>query len=140
MATIERYQIGSGAMYRVRYRTPDNRSTQKRGFKTKRDAELFAATVEVSKARGEYVPASVGKVTVGELGPGVAGSSTWPSEGVDPSVLRIELGYARCAALGWCPHLRRPLLRGAGLGFGHVGAARPPGGADRVFGAGVGTR
>jgi integrase len=69
MATIERYQIGSGAMYRVRYRTPDNRSTQKRGFKTKRDAELFAATVEVSKARGEYVPASVGKVTVGELGP-----------------------------------------------------------------------
>jgi hypothetical protein len=69
MATIERYQIGSGAMYRVRYRTPDNRSTQKRGFKTKRNAELFAATVEVSKARGEYVPASVGKVTVGELGP-----------------------------------------------------------------------
>jgi integrase len=30
---------------------------------------LFAATVEVSKARGEYVGASAGRTTVGELGP-----------------------------------------------------------------------
>jgi integrase len=69
MATIEKYQISSGAMrYRVRYRTPDNRQTDKRGFKTKRDAERFAATVEVSKMRGEYVAPSLGRVTVGELG------------------------------------------------------------------------
>jgi integrase len=53
----------------VRYRTPDRRQTQKRGFTTKRDAQQFAATVEVSKARGEYVAPSVGKTTVGELGP-----------------------------------------------------------------------
>jgi integrase len=31
---------------------------------------LFAATVEVAKAKGEYIAASVGKVTIGELGPG----------------------------------------------------------------------
>ena len=69
MATIEKYQTASGAtLYRVRYRTPDNRSTQKRGFKTKRDAERFAATVEVAKMRGEYVAPSVGKITIGELG------------------------------------------------------------------------
>ncbi|CQA11344.1 phage-related integrase [Mycobacteroides abscessus] len=56
MATISKYQIASGAtLYRVRYRTPDHRQTDKRGFKTKRDAEAFAATVEVSKLKGEYV-------------------------------------------------------------------------------------
>ena len=64
MATIRKYQTASGAtLYRVRYRTPDNRQTDKRGFTTKRDAELFAASVEVSKARGEYVAPTLGRVT-----------------------------------------------------------------------------
>ena len=46
MATISRYQNTSGATrYRVRYRTPERGQTQRRGFKTKRDAEAFAATV-----------------------------------------------------------------------------------------------
>lgn len=68
MATIKRYETKSGAiLYRVRYRTPDHRSTQKRGFKTKRDAEQFAATIEVAKLRGEYIAPSLGRVTVGEL-------------------------------------------------------------------------
>ena len=53
----------------MRYRTPDNRQTDKRGFKTKRDAELFAATVEVTKAKGEYVAPKLGRVTVNELPP-----------------------------------------------------------------------
>ena len=53
----------------MRYRTPDHRSTQKRGFTTKREADLFAATIEVSKAKGEYVAPSIGRTTVGELGP-----------------------------------------------------------------------
>ncbi|WP_044080324.1 tyrosine-type recombinase/integrase [Mycobacterium canetti] len=71
MATIERYETSSGATrYRVRYRTPDRRQTDKRGFKTKRDAEVFANTVEVTKMRGEYVAPALGKITVGELGPG----------------------------------------------------------------------
>jgi integrase len=70
MATVEKYQTASGAtLYRVRYRTPDKRSTQKRGFTTKRDADLFAAEVEVDKSRGQYVAPALGKVTVGELGP-----------------------------------------------------------------------
>jgi Phage integrase family len=70
MATIEKYQTRSGAtLYRVRYRKPDRKQTQKRGFGTKRDAEMFAATVEVAKARGEYVAPSVGRTTIGELGP-----------------------------------------------------------------------
>jgi integrase len=52
-----------------RYRTPDHRQTDKRGFTTKRDAEIFANKVEVSKMTGEYIGASVGRVTVAALGP-----------------------------------------------------------------------
>ena len=69
MATISSYTTAAGKRYRVRYRTPDRRQTDKRGFKTKRDAEQFAATVEVTKMRGQYVAPSLGRVTVGELGP-----------------------------------------------------------------------
>jgi integrase len=70
VATIEKYETKSGAMlYRVRYRTPDNRQTDRRGFTTKRDAEIFAASVEVSKLKGEYVAPTLGRVTIGELGP-----------------------------------------------------------------------
>lgn len=70
MATISKYKNSAGAtMYRVRYRTPENRQTDKRGFKTKRDADAFAATVEVSKLRGEYISPTLGKVTIGSLGP-----------------------------------------------------------------------
>lgn len=70
MATVSRYETASGATrYRVRYRTPDHRQTDKRGFVTKRDAEAFAATVEVSKLKGEYVAPALGKINVGELGP-----------------------------------------------------------------------
>lgn len=68
MATIESYEIQSGKRYMVRYRMPDHRQTKRRGFRTKRDAEAFAATVEVSKLRGEFVEASASRVTVGSLG------------------------------------------------------------------------
>lgn len=70
MATISRYQTSSGAtLYRVRYRTPDHRQTDKRGFTTKRDAEAFANTVEVKKLTGEYIPETAGRITVAELAP-----------------------------------------------------------------------
>jgi integrase len=70
MATIEKYQTKAGAtLYAVRYRKPDTNQTWRRGFITQRDAKAFAATVEVSKLRGEYVAPALGKVTVGELAP-----------------------------------------------------------------------
>jgi hypothetical protein len=70
VATIDKYETSSGAArYRVRYGTPDRRQTDKRGFRTKRDAEQWAAKNEVDKLRGEYVAPELGKVTVGELGP-----------------------------------------------------------------------
>lgn len=70
MATISKYQTSTGAtLYRVRYRTPDHRQTDKRGFKTKRAAEGFAATVEVKKLTGEFIPETAGRITIGELAP-----------------------------------------------------------------------
>ncbi|MBJ8339998.1 tyrosine-type recombinase/integrase [Antrihabitans sp. YC3-6] len=69
MATIESYQTATGKRYRVRYRTPDRRQTDKRGFTSKRQAQDFAATVEVEKMRGEYVPPKLGYIMVGEIGP-----------------------------------------------------------------------
>ncbi|WP_323985938.1 tyrosine-type recombinase/integrase [Microbacterium plantarum] len=62
--SIDPYETAKGRRYRVRYRKPDKSQTDKRGFKTKRDAELFLASVTVSKARGEYVDPSDGRRTL----------------------------------------------------------------------------
>lgn len=70
MATVKPYKTATGStLYRVRYRKPDGRQTDKRGFSTKRDAQQWANRVEVSKMTGDYVAPSLGRVTVGELGP-----------------------------------------------------------------------
>jgi integrase len=70
MATIQTYQTSDGStLYAVRYRKSDNKQTMRRGFKTKRDAKMFVNQVEVSKMRGEYVAPSLGRTTIGELGP-----------------------------------------------------------------------
>jgi hypothetical protein len=53
----------------VRYRKPDQSQTTKRGFTTKREATDFANKVEVDKMRGDYVAPSIGRTTIGELGP-----------------------------------------------------------------------
>jgi integrase len=68
MATITPYETKSGKRYRVRYRKPDHSQTDKRGFTTKREAELFAASIEVAKATGAFVDATAGRSTVGALG------------------------------------------------------------------------
>jgi len=69
MATISSYATAAGKRWEVRYRTPSRTTTRKRGFKTKRDAETFATSVESSKLRGEYVSASAGRVALRELAP-----------------------------------------------------------------------
>lgn len=70
MATIEPYETSGGKRYQVRYRTPKRTQTKKRGFRTKREAEQFAASVEVQKYRGEFISHQAGQTTIGELGPG----------------------------------------------------------------------
>jgi integrase len=42
--------------------------TDRRGFETKRQAELFLAGVEVSKARGEYVDPAASNISIAQLG------------------------------------------------------------------------
>src|SRR5687768_9291870 len=69
MGTVEAYETAAGKRYRVRYRTPDRKQTDKRGFRTKRDADLFLATVEVSKAAGDYIDPARARTTIAELGP-----------------------------------------------------------------------
>jgi len=70
VATVEKYQNASGATcYMVRYRQPNGTQTKRRGFSKRRDAEAYAATVEVSKLTGAYVAPTLGRATVGQLGP-----------------------------------------------------------------------
>lgn len=94
MATISKYQNSDGAtLYTVRYRKPDNKQTMRRGFRTKREAQMFAATVEVSKAKGEFVAPKLGRVTVDEL------SAMWlarKSQATQPSHYRMLESAYRC--------------------------------------------
>lgn len=70
MATVSRYTRASGeVLWEVRYRNPVRGTTRKRGFSTKRDAEVFAHAVEVDKLTGNYVAPSLGRVTVADLAP-----------------------------------------------------------------------
>lgn len=78
MATVEPYELPRkdkdgkplkpAVRYRVRHRTPEGRQTDKRGFHTKREAEAYRNTVEVSKLKGEYVNPSDARRTVDTLG------------------------------------------------------------------------
>jgi integrase len=67
MATVSRYTTAKGGtLWRVRYRTPDKRQTDKRGFRTKREAQAFAEELEVDKRKGSYVAPAAGRVTLGD--------------------------------------------------------------------------
>jgi integrase len=67
VGSIEPYQTAAGRRYRVRYRKPDHTQAAKRGFRTKRDAELYLASIELDKARGDFIDSSSARVTIGEL-------------------------------------------------------------------------
>lgn len=64
MGSITAYESAQGRRYRVRYRKPNHSQTDKRGFRTKRDAEEFLHMVELSKARGSYVDPALARVNV----------------------------------------------------------------------------
>jgi integrase len=66
LGSIDPYETIGGKRYKVQYRKPDHSATTKRGFKTKKEAGLFLASVEVSKSRGAYVDPTRSRVTVGE--------------------------------------------------------------------------
>lgn len=66
MGFVSSYETAAGRRYRARWRTPENAEREKKGFTTKKAADLFLSSQEVSIARGEYIDASLAKVTVAE--------------------------------------------------------------------------
>ena len=84
MGSIESYETSGGKRYRVRYRRPDHTQTDKRGFRTKREAELFMASTEVSLARGEYIDVQATRAKIDELG------AQWPASQTHLKPSRFE--------------------------------------------------
>jgi integrase len=68
MGSVHPYETSAGKRYRVQYRTPEHSLTGKRGFRSKRDAELFLASVEIAKAKGDFVDPSASRSTIEMLG------------------------------------------------------------------------
>lgn len=100
MGSIHSYENAAGQrLYRIIYRRPDNKQTQERGFRRKRDAELRLAEVEVTKARGEYITHSDGRVSIDELG------ATWltSKQGVlkPSSFASLEASWKNYVAPQW---------------------------------------
>ncbi|RYQ68435.1 integrase [Bifidobacterium pseudolongum subsp. globosum] len=68
MVTITSYETAAGRRWEVRYRKPNGRSTRKRGFERRRDAEAWMAEhVVTAIATNSYVAPSAGAMTVGML-------------------------------------------------------------------------
>jgi len=86
MGSVHAYVTDDGKRYRVVYRKPDNRQTNKRGFRTKKEAELFLASIDIAKAKGEFIDGAAGKATIGALG------AIWISTRghLKPSTMRTE--------------------------------------------------
>lgn len=69
VGSIESYDSRRGRRYRVRYRDPERREKSKSGFRTKREAEAFQATVAIAVSSGAYIDPGDSRQTVGLLGP-----------------------------------------------------------------------
>lgn len=95
MGSVKSYESAAGKRYRVRYRKPDHREAQKRGFKTKKEAEIYLATVEVNKATGAFIDASRARATIDALGADWLASQTQ----LKPSSLRP-------IAIAWRVHVQ----------------------------------
>lgn len=67
MGFVTAYESAKGRRYRARYAKPDGTATEKRGFLTKREADLFLASVTVAKAVGNYIDPALSKVRIGDL-------------------------------------------------------------------------
>jgi integrase len=120
MGSISPYETTAGRRYRVRYRKPDHSQTDKRGFRTKREAELFLAATELKKASGEYIDPAAARTTVSELGTAWLASrshlkpsssyvyeSAWRLH-VEPHWGRVQIGRIRFSEVqSWLTELSR---------------------------------
>lgn len=68
MGSIHSYTTAGGRRYRISYRKPNGQQATLRGFRTKHEAEIRLAEVEISKNRGEFVDPSDSRTPLGSLG------------------------------------------------------------------------
>ncbi|WP_103663363.1 site-specific integrase [Microbacterium sp. CJ77] len=68
MGSVHPYKTKEGKRYLVRYRKPDGTNAAKRGFRTKREAEEYIATVSVSISANQYVDPGDARITIADLG------------------------------------------------------------------------
>ncbi|MGN6742878.1 MAG: tyrosine-type recombinase/integrase [Amnibacterium sp.] len=68
MGSVQTYETAAGRRYMVQFRRPDHSLTTRRGFRTKREAQLFLASTELAKASGEWIDSGSGKVAIGQVG------------------------------------------------------------------------
>ena len=69
MGSVEAYDTSDGRRYKVQFRRPDHSPTTKRGFRTKREAQLFLAQSELRVASGEWIDSRGSRTTISEIGP-----------------------------------------------------------------------
>ena len=67
MASIKKYKTTKGYAWRVQYRSPDGRSRTKQPFRTKNEAEVWAATNTVALTEGTWVAAEKKATKISEL-------------------------------------------------------------------------
>lgn len=96
MSTIRKYQTAAGERYEVRYRTPGNTTSRKRGFTTKRAAEDWDADNKVAINKGSYVAPSRGRVKVGDL------AQAW----LDRKKATTEPSHSRTLESSWNVHVK----------------------------------
>ncbi|MEV8266223.1 tyrosine-type recombinase/integrase [Microbacterium sp. NPDC076911] len=68
MGSITSYEISAGRRYRARWRNDRQLQVEKKGFRTKREAELYLANIGVSMSKGSYTDPGEARITVGALG------------------------------------------------------------------------
>lgn len=67
MGSVYSYSTKAGRRYLVRYKKPDKTHAAKRGFRTKREAEEYLASVTVTIVQQQYVDPSDSRISVDEL-------------------------------------------------------------------------
>lgn len=67
MASIKKYDTAKGTAWRVQYRSPDGKSRTKQGFKTKTEAQIWAADNTVNIHTGKWINQNLSKTTINEL-------------------------------------------------------------------------
>lgn len=83
--------------YEVRWRDPERRSREK-VFDTKREADLFLASVQISVAKGEYIDAKASKALISDLGTSWLAGQTH----LKPSSLKpIEIAWRLHVSPSW---------------------------------------